>query len=81
MSHYLEKELQRYNLLLPSLTIDIGRFALIYGDELVGAYASYEEALAIGYERCGLQPFLVKRISETETIAYFTRDLFELCLT
>lgn len=39
-----------------------GKFALVKGTELVGAFETQEGALAEGARRFGLQPFLVRRI-------------------
>lgn len=75
----LVTELATYESLLPSLLKDQGKFALISGDSLLGTFVSYEDALKIGYEKCGVKPFLVKSISHDEKIAYFTRDLSIPC--
>lgn len=76
----LEKELDTYETLLPTLKADEGKFALINGTELIGTFDSYEDALNIGYEHCGLRPFLVKRIEANESVAYFSRDIDTPCL-
>lgn len=78
----LIKELAAYQRLLPTLTAaGEGRFALIAGDELIGIFDTYPDALAAGYAARGLEPFLVKKISSVEVISYFTRDLRPTCLT
>ena len=71
----LEKELETYEKLLPSLVSDQGKFALIQDSMLVGVYDSYNDALTIGYEKFGMQPFLVKKIMAIEEIQCFTREL------
>ncbi|MCW5621003.1 MAG: hypothetical protein KIS79_07860 [Burkholderiales bacterium] len=72
----LELELKTYQSLLPTLIgKDDGKFALIKGEELVGVYDSYPDALKIGYEKFGVEPFLVKKISAAEQVGYFTRDI------
>jgi len=76
----LEKELATYESLLPMLKENEGKFALIEGKDLLGTFDSYEDALKIGYERCGLKPFLVKRIEANESVAFFSRDLDTPCL-
>ncbi|HLN33571.1 MAG TPA: hypothetical protein VK395_37945 [Gemmataceae bacterium] len=63
-----DRELQTYSKELPKLLAYEGRFVAIRGQEIVGPVQTYEDALEIGYERFGLQPFLVKRIEETETV-------------
>ena len=59
----LEKELRTYAEKLPELLAEQGRFVLISGADVLGTFAAYEDALAAGYEKCGVRPFLVKRIS------------------
>ena len=46
-----------------------------HGDDVLGIYDSYQDALTAGYEKVGLDPFLVKRISAIESVAYFSREL------
>jgi hypothetical protein len=74
----LEKELATYKRLLPTLRDQEGRFALIAGDDLLGTFDTYSDALDEGYREKGLSPFLVKKISSVEIISYFTRD-FRSC--
>ena len=71
-----EKELETYREKLPELlaTHD-GKYAVIKGGELLGAYGTYEDALNAGYKQYGLVSFLVKQISAIEQIQYFTRKL------
>ena len=77
----LEKELETYKQRLPTLLEDQGKYAVIWGDRLIGVYGDYEDALKAAYAECGTAPFLVKKIEATETINYFTRDLSEQCPT
>lgn len=75
----LEKELETYNKNLSSLLANEGKFVVIHGENIDGIYESYSDALKIGYEKFGLDPFLVKKISAIEQISYFTRDYFKPC--
>jgi hypothetical protein len=75
----LEIELQTYRQQLPNLLDKIGKYAVIKGQEVLGVYDSYEDALKFGYERFGLDPFLVKRIAPAERVAFFTRDFSQAC--
>jgi hypothetical protein len=75
MTEALERELATYRARLPELSAEQGKFILIHGDEVLGIYDSYQDALTAGYEKAGLDPFLVKRISAVETVAYFSREL------
>ncbi|HEY3857001.1 MAG TPA: hypothetical protein VGO67_21670 [Verrucomicrobiae bacterium] len=77
----LEIELETYKRELPNLLKDEGHYAVVFGDKVVGTYVSYEDALAIGYEWCGLKPFLVKKIQAIEQVQYITRDLSFPCHT
>jgi hypothetical protein len=81
MAETLKQELDTYKKILPTLSSDEGKHALIMGDELIGVFESYGDALVAGYARAGLKPFLIKRISATEIIAYFTRDITPSCPT
>lgn len=71
----LQKEIETYNRLLPSLLPLVGKFALIKGDVLVDTFDSYQDAMKRGYADFKLDPFMVKQIAPAERLAYFTRDL------
>jgi hypothetical protein len=71
----LQIELETYKKRLPDLSSHEGKFVLISGSEVLGTFESYQDALAAGYEKLGLKPFLVKRISAVETLSFFTREL------
>jgi hypothetical protein len=43
-----------------------GKFVVVKGRELVGAYATMDEALAAGASRFQLNPFLVRLVGEGE---------------
>jgi hypothetical protein len=71
----LERELQAYRKELPKLLDRQGKFALFFGDSLAGVWDTYEDALQAGYDKLGLQPFLVKQVSATEQVHSVTRDV------
>ncbi len=75
----LERELATYKSKLNSLLSEEGKYVLISGDTVIGTYESYADALKIGYDKFGVTPFLVKKISATEQISYFTRNLHGKC--
>lgn len=77
----LEKELETFNRELPNLLAEEGKYAVIAGDQIMGVYVSYEDALKVGYEKCELKPFLVKKIQAIEQVQFFTRDLVFPCPT
>ncbi len=74
------KEIETYERELPDLLGDDGRFALIQGEAVAGIYDTYEDALRVGYEKFGLNPFLVKQIQPAEQVQSFTRAV-EPCRT
>ncbi len=41
---------------------NIGKWALVKGDELIGMYEDFDEAIHIGFEKFGLSSFLVSQI-------------------
>lgn len=47
-----------------------GKYVLIHGEEVVGAYESKMDAIRLGYRTFGNVPFLVKRVVEVETPEY-----------
>jgi len=69
----LEKELETYRNKLNELKTNEGKFVLIKGDNVEGTYTSYEDAMKEGYEKFGLQPFLVKQIQSVEQVQFVTR--------
>jgi len=75
----LEKEILTYANKLPTLLGQQGKYVLIQGEDIIGTYDSYEDALKFGYERFKLEPFLVKQIAPAERVSFFTRDLGTSC--
>jgi hypothetical protein len=75
----LEQELATYQRALATLLNDEGKFVLIKGDNVVEKFETYEDALKVGYEKFKLEPFLVKQISRTESVANFTRTYLSAC--
>lgn len=70
----LEKELATYKTKLPELKENNeGKFVLIHGEDIVGVYDSYEDAMKIGYERFKLEAFLVKKIEAVEQAQFVSR--------
>lgn len=80
MSSQLVKETATFRRELPNLLSKEGHFALVVGDEVIGTFESYSDAIQAGYSKVGLKPFLVKKITQIEESASFTRD-FTLCLS
>jgi len=81
MPEPLKQELHAFEEMLPSLTKDEGKFALVIGADLIGVFDTYADAFAAGYERAQLNPFLVKKIAGIESVANLSRDIDNQCLT
>jgi hypothetical protein len=77
----LEKELQTYQRELSSLLANEGQFVVVSGDNVLGLFSNYEDALKIAYEKCGTNPFLIKKIQAIEQVQHFSRSLNEVCHT
>jgi hypothetical protein len=69
----LEKELEAYRKKLPELKDSEGKFALVRGDKVVDVFNTYEDALKSGYQKFGLEPFMVKQISAIEQVHFISR--------
>ena len=52
-----------------------GEFVLIRDTEVVGFYATYEQALTEGYSRFGVAPFFVKEISSQGQAHFISRPV------
>ncbi len=65
----LEQELAHFERIKADLLKNhAGKFALIKGEEFIGAFDSADNAYKEGVTRFGREPFLVKRISEQEEV-------------
>jgi hypothetical protein len=74
----LDKEMETFRRELPKLLGDPmnhGMFVLIRGNEVVNVYPSFDAALSVGYDKFGLETFLVKEVIEHEEPRYFSRNL------
>ena len=71
----LEQEQQTYERELPKLLSAEGKYALIKGDAVAGTFDTYPDALKAGYDRFGLDPFLVKPIRVVEQVQFVRRDI------
>ncbi len=55
-----------------------GKYVLIHGDQVIGAYASKMDAIMLGYQKFGNVPFLVKQVLRVETPENFVSGLIDL---
>jgi hypothetical protein len=63
---------------LPTLLADPanhGKYALLYGDRVDSIWHTFDEALEQGYERFGVESFLVRHIVEHEEPLYFSHSV------
>jgi hypothetical protein len=70
----LEAELAAYRDLLSSWTEHEGKFVLIHGKDVVDFFAPYEDAIKVGYQRFGLDPFLVKQVNRLERAQFIRHE-------
>lgn len=78
----LEKELETFRANVQDwLSVNNGKYVVISGTEVLGIFGDYSDALQHGYSKCGLTPFLVKKIEAIETTQRFTRNLRFPCPT
>lgn len=72
----LEAEVRTYNRLRDGLLVDaVGKFAVVSADRFLGAYDTYERALAVGYDKCGLAPFLVRQVRRNDEVEFSSHDV------
>ncbi len=76
MALILERELATFRRELPKLLAagQANRYTLIFGDEVVGTWDTFDEAAEAGYLRSLTTPFLVKQVAEREEPVYFSRS-------
>lgn len=72
----LDQELKTYEREKEKLLSEAGgKFVLIKESEILGVFASQEDALAEGYKKFGNEEFLVKEVIEIEPVNFFSRPL------
>jgi len=69
----LEKEWDTYRNALPNLSQQEGKYVLVHGSQIVDFFTSYEDALKAGYDKFGVDPFLVKQIEMVERVHFISR--------
>ena len=71
----LEREMSTYEANVSGWVDHAGKFVLIHGEDVVDFFAAYEDALKAGYQKFGLDQFLVKQINTVGAAQYITRDI------
>lgn len=69
----LEIEMKTYKARLSELQQHSGKYVLIHGENVEDFFASYEDAVKAGYQKHGLEPFLVRLIQATEQVQFISR--------
>lgn len=68
MEKVLETELKTYERERERLLEECeGKYVLIYGDQVVGAFDTEMDAITVGYQKFGNVPLLVKQVLRIET--------------
>jgi hypothetical protein len=70
----LKRELDTFEAHKADFAKNAGAFVLIKDDEIEGTFDTYSDALKVGYDKFGVDVFLVKQISPAERILSFSRD-------
>jgi hypothetical protein len=74
----LEQEMATFARELPGLLRDpanMGKYALVHGDKVDSLWPDLDAALHAGYDRFGLDPFLVKPVVAHEEPRRFSRGV------
>jgi hypothetical protein len=80
MATTLERELATYRRELDTLKTQSGKYVLISGDDVLGTWVAYEDALQEGYRMCGLERrFMVKKIDPYQRPAFISRMVPPAC--
>jgi hypothetical protein len=56
-----------------------GRFALVFGDEVVSVWDTRRDAVQVGRERFGMVPIFVKEIQAVERLVFISRLMDPRC--
>ncbi|CAA2101355.1 hypothetical protein VVAX_01208 [Variovorax paradoxus] len=72
----LRAELQTFWNRLPNMVSrHNGQYVVIKGAKVEHFDPTYEGALSWAYDKFGLEQFFVKKVSEEEAVAHFSRDV------
>lgn len=73
----LEVEYETYLRELPHLLAEEGKYVLIRGNELFGTFDTFEQGLHAGYERFGLDGFMLQEIRPAEYAVDIVTPFFD----
>lgn len=66
----LEKEMETFEKNKDELLRHEGKFVLIHGSNVVDFFCSWEDAIKAGYQKFGLETFMVRRVLRYELPAW-----------
>ena len=75
----LEQEMATLKRELPQLLNQLGKYALVKGEQVVSTWDTHRDAIQEGYRVFGLEQFMVKKIELVETVHRMTRDVRPAC--
>lgn len=77
----LEKEIAHYNKRLTALIGENeGKYIVINGEDEIGIFDTYSDALQVAYAKLGPSAeFLVRQIHRQEIVAFITRRVMPVC--
>lgn len=68
----LDIAIKTYQEKLPELLAHEGKYVVIGKSEVAGVYDTHSDAVQAGYDRFGLEPFLVKQIQAVERVHFIS---------
>ena len=71
----LEREIATYEHHLLDLLKDAGKYVVIRGEEILGVFEAFEDAVRKGYETGLNDPFLTRRIAQSQPILSAPRSI------
>jgi hypothetical protein len=73
----LEREWETFQRELPRLLQEghRGKYALIRGDAIDSVWPTLDEAMAAGYDRFGVDPFMAQEINDHPKPRYFSHNV------
>ena len=69
----LDAEIKFYEDKLDELLAHEGKFVVIKGQDIIGFFESYIDALQVAYGKFHSEPFLVKKIQAVEQVQFVAR--------
>jgi hypothetical protein len=74
-----EQEVKTFKRMETALRAAPGRFVVIKGEDVVGCYDTYRDALQVGYDKFGLDGFFLKELGVAEPVLWRAAGELTLC--